>query len=165
MRVPRAIKEANDRKQQLPTVTLDIDPTEAWIRWASQLHLSSRFDRYAYNVGFLKHLVNLIGEEPECIEDETVAVDAPEVHDRLLEKGCGNTKGVEAHHLRAWLQILNVTRQAGADMLGWHRSSIVKILSRERMVTEAQAIRLREVLARLDDWQQLQYVATVKGMQ
>lgn len=165
MKVPRAIKEANDRKQTLPTVTLDIDPTEAWIRWASQLHTSPRFDRYAYNIPFLTHLVNLIGEEPESVGDEEVAVGAPEVDERLLHQGLGNSKGVEAHHVRTWLEILNVTRQVGADILGWHRSSLVKILSRERMVTEAQAIRFREVLARLDDWQQLQYVAIVKGME
>ena len=165
MKVPRAIREANERKQQLPTVTLDIDPTEAWIRWASGLHLSPRFDRYAYNVAFLTHLVNLIGEEPEWIEDEITPADAPVIDDRLLHQGSGNSKGVEAHHVKAWLQIVNVTRQAGADILGWHRSSLVKVLSRERMVTEAQAIRFLQVIARLDEWQQLQYVATVKGME
>ena len=165
MKVPRAIKEANAQKQQLPTVTLDIDPTEAWIRWASQLHTSPGFDRYAYNIPFLAHLVNLIGEEPEYIEDETAPVDAPVIDDRLLHQGSGNSKGVEAHHVKAWLQIVNVTRQAGADILGWHRSSLVKVLSRERMVTEAQAVRFLQVVARLDEWQQLQYVATVKGME
>ena len=165
MKVPRAITEANERKQQLPTATLDIDPTEAWLRWAAQLHTSPRFDRYAYNVPFLTHLVNLVGEEPESIEDEIAPVDAPAVDDRLLDKGLGNSKGVGAHHIKAWLQIVNVTKQAGADILGWHRSSLVKILNRERLVTEAQAVRFREVVAMLDDWQQLQYVATVKGME
>ena len=167
MKVARAIREANERKQQLPTVTLDIDPTEAWIRWASQLHTSPRFDRYAYNVAFLTHLVNLIGEELEYIEDEIEAIeaDAPAVDDRPMHKGIGNTKGVEARHMKAWLQIVNVTRQAGADILGWHRSSLVKVLSRERMVTEAQAVRFLQVVARLDQWQRLQYVATVKGME
>ena len=165
MKVPRAIREANAQKQQLPTVTLDIDPTEAWVRWASGLHLSPRFDRYAYNVAFLTHLVNLIGEEPEWIEDETAPVDAPVFDDRLLHQGSGNSKGVEAHHVKAWLQIVNVTRQAGANILGWHRSSLVKVLSGERMVTESQSVRFLEVVARLDEWQRLQYVATVKGME
>lgn len=165
MKVPRAIREPNARKQEVPPVTLDIDPSEAWLRWAAQLHTSPRFDRYAYNIPFLTHLVNLIGEDPESIEDEIAPVDALAIDDRLLNRGLGNSKGVGAHHIKAWLQIVNVTKQAGADILGWHRSSLVKILNRERLVTEAQAIRFREVVAQLDDWQQLQYVATVKGME
>ena len=167
MRVPRAIKEANAQKQQKPAVELNIDATEAWIRWASGLHLSPRFDRYAYNVAFLTHLVNLIGEELEYIEDEieTIEADAPAVDDRPMHKGIGNTKGVEAHHMKAWLQIVNLSRQAGADLLGWHRSSIVKVLSGERMVTESQSVRFLEVVARLDEWQRLQYLAIVKGME
>ena len=166
MRVPRAIKEANELKARKPAVELNIDPTEAWIRWASELHLSPRFDRYAYNVGFLTHLVNLIGEEPEHIEEEreTVEPDAPFTQDRLLFQGTKNWEGVEAKHVAAWIQVLNLTRQAGADILGWHRSSIVKVLSRERHVNETQAVRFLEVLPRLDEWQRLQYLATVKGM-
>lgn len=165
MKVPRAIREANERKQQLPMATLDIDPTEAWLRWAAQLHTSPRFDRYAYNIPFLTHLVNLIGEEPEWIEDETAPVDALAIDDRLLNRGLGNSKGVDAHHVRAWLQIINVTKQTGADILGWHRSSLVKILNGERLVTEAQAVRFREVVAKLEHWQQLQYLATVKELE
>jgi hypothetical protein len=167
MRVPRAIKEANELKAQKPTVELNIDPAEAWIRWASGLHRSPRFDRYAYNVAFLTHLVNIIGEEPEHIEDaiETIEADALAVDARPMHKGIGNTNGVEAHHMKAWLQIVNLSRQAGADLLGWHRSSIVKVLSAERNVTESQSVRFLEVLARLDEWQRLQYVAMVKGTQ
>ena len=165
MRVPRAIRQANALKEQKPAVELGVDPAEAWIRWASGLHLSPRFDRYAYDVAFLTHLVNLIGEEPECIEDEieTIEADAPPVDDRPMHQGTGNTKGVEAHHMKAWLQIVNLSRQAGADLLGWHRSSIVKALSGERNVTEGQAVRFLQVLARLDEWQRLQYVAMVRG--
>jgi len=82
-----------------------------------------------------------------------------------MHKGTGNTKGVHAHHMKAWLQIVNLSRQAGADLLGWHRSSIVKVLSGERNVTESQSVRFLEVLAKLDEWQRLQYVAMVKGTQ
>jgi hypothetical protein len=167
MRIPRAIRQANELKAQKPAVELNIDPTEAWIRWASGLHLSPKFDRYAYNVAFLTHLVNLIGEEPEYVEEESPAIeaDALAVDARPMHKGTGNTKGVHAHHMKAWLQIVNLSRQAGADLLGWHRSSIVKVLSGERNVTESQSVRFLEVLAKLDEWQRLQYVAMVKGTQ
>jgi len=167
VRIPRAIRQANAPKAQKPAIELDIDPTEAWIRWASGLHLSPRFDRFAYDVPFLTHLVNLIGTEPEDVEQDLTPIeaDAPAVDGRPMHKGTGNTKGVEAHHMKAWLQIVNLSRQAGSDLLGWHRSSIVKALSGERNVTEGQAVRFLEVVAKLDDWQRLQYVAMVKGME
>ena len=166
MRIPRAIKQANAPKAEKPVVELDIDPTEAWIRWASGLHLSPRFDRFAYDVPFLTHLVNLIGTEPEYVEEEPPAIEVQgEPVERLLFQGSGNWEGVESRHVACWLRVVNSTRQAGADLLGWHRSSIVKVLSRERRVTEAQAVRFLEVLAKLDEWQRLQYVAMVKGME
>jgi hypothetical protein len=166
VKIPRAIKSASERKQQKPPVELGIDPAEAWIRWASELHLSPRFDRYAYDVAFLTHLVGLIGEQPEHIEDDAlvVEVETDPADTRVLFQGTGNWKGVEAKHIASWLRILNLTRAAGADILGWHRSSVIKVLTRERHVTEAQSVRFLEVLARLDDWQRLQYVAMVKGL-
>jgi hypothetical protein len=165
VRIPLAIRQANAPKAQKPVVELDIDPTEAWIRWASGLHLSPRFDRFAYNVPFLTHLVNLIGEDPEPEEVAEPAPEAGEETERpLLHRGLGNTQGVEAKHVLAWVQLMNVSRQDAADILGWHRSSVVKILSHERLVTETQAVRFREVIRGMEHWQRLQYEAMLEGI-
>jgi len=165
MKVPKAIRQANEARVRVTVEEPELDETGAWIRWASRLHLSPRFDRYAYNIPFLKHLVHLVGEDPE---PEEVAGPAPEAGGEterpVLHRGLGNTHGIEAKHIRAWVQLLNVSRQEAADLLGWHRSSVVKILSHERLVTETQAVRFREVIRGLEHWQRMQYEAMVEGV-
>ena len=156
-------------KEVPAVVTLGIDPAEAWIRWASELHLSPCFDRYAYDVAFLTHLVDLIGEQPEQIADDPPgqAEETEETEDsaepgRGVMTGNGNGIGIESQHLAAWLQVLNLTRQAGAILLGWHRSSVVKILHRERHMTQFQSERFLQVLDQLDSWQRTQYLAMTR---
>ncbi len=154
--------------QTVPVRTLrspinDATINDAWIRKVSTLHLYHDFDEYAYNIPFLRHLVSLIGLPVEGEDEEPERIVVETVDDDPTPTGTGNTRDIHWRNVDAWIKACNLTRQGAADELGWHRSSLSKILHRERLVNEEQAVGFVKVIEALEGFKYLQYLAILKG--